>query len=325
MPQRAARPAAAVFRPPKPWWPKPLANAFASRRSRDLLREADATPPARPSAKEERFANRLFLALSPRVKRVPPGAPSSHLEPYEQLEIARSEGRGRLAATWFPATGTPRGAVLLVHPWIQWGQRYFHRRGRIGALRAAGYHVLTFDLGGFGGSSKTAPAFYDRDVGDALAALRARAGDLPVHLWGVSCGGYWAHALLSREAVCGAMFEDVSRHLIEWSGRMAPWGWPCYTFFRKCLRTAYRFMDLRRHAPCLRAQAVAYVSGASDRGVLAAETRELARLAGGRYFVVPEADHLESIKKATEDVLAFALESFELAERGATGTVAAEA
>ena len=241
---------------------------------------------------------------------------SCHLEPFEPFEIERSRGRGKLAATWFPAAVTPRGAVLLVHPWIRWGQRYFHRRGRIGALRAAGYHVLTFDLGGFGGSSGVAPDFYDRDVEDALAALRDRAGDLPVHLWGVSCGGYWAHLLLSREAVSGAVFEDVSRHLIEWSGRMAPWGWPCYTLFRNRLRAAYRFMDLRLHAPHLRVRGVAYISGELDRGVPSAETRQLARLAAGRFLLVPKAGHLESIKKATEEALTFALETFELAERG---------
>ena len=302
-----------------------MRKTLANPRSRDFVTEIGTAPPERPSAREERFANRLFLALSPGVKRTRPTTTSSSLEPFETFEIERTRGGGRLAATWFPAIGAPRGAVLMIHPWIHWGQRYFHRRGRIGALRAAGYHVLTFDLGGFGGSSKTGADFFDRDVEDALAALRDRAGDLPVHLWGVSCGGYWAHTLLSREAVSGVVFEDVSRHLIAWSGRMAPWGWPCYTFFRRCLRSAFRFMDLRRHAPHLQAKAVAYISGACDRGVLAAETRELARLAGGRYFVVPDADHLESIKKSTEEVLAFALATFELAERGATSKDAAEA
>ncbi len=296
-----------------------MRRALANPRSRGLLRQFDIAPPPRPSLREERFANRLFLALSPRVKRVPSGVISSHLEPFERLQIERSGGE--LAATWFPATATPRGAVLMVHPWIRWGQRYFHRRGRISALRAAGYHVLTFDLSGFGDSGKAGSDFFDRDVEAALTALRARAGELPIHLWGVSSGGYWAHALLSREAVAGVVFEDVSQHLLEWSGRMAPWGWPCYTFFRRCLKTAYRFMDLRHHAPHLRAHAVAYISGECDRGVLAAETRELAHLAGGRYLVVPGADHLESIKKATEEILAFALETFELAERADSGNV----
>lgn len=271
-------------------------------------------PPQRPAAWLERMANGLFLALSPRVSRTRQPEPSIHLEPYERFEIKRSRATGTLAATWYPAFGTPRGAVLLAHPWIKWGQSYFHRRGRIGALRAAGYHVMTFDLAGLGQSSKARPGFFDRDIEDALVALEKRAAGLPLHLWGVSCGGYWAHLALSRVAVSGAMFEDVSPHFIEWSGRMAPWGWPCYAFFRLGFRSAFRFMDLRLHAPLLRARAVAYVSGAHDKGVFPSETQELARLAGGRCRIVDDADHLEAIKRDGEGIIALALATFDLAE-----------
>ncbi len=270
--------------------------------------------PSRPPAWQERGANRLFLALSPRLRAKGQTSPS-RLSAFEHLEIERSQGSGALAATWYEASGTPRGAVLLAHPWVHWGEGYFHRRGRVETLQAAGYHALTFDLGGVGASGPVAGAFYDRDVEDALAALRARAGALPVHFWGVSCGGYWGHPLLSRVAVSGAMFEDVPNHLIEWSSRMAPWGLPCYLFFRHCLQASYRFMDLRRHAPRLRVRAAAYVSGERDRGMPGAETAELAELAGARCRLIPEAGHLESIKMANEDVMRLALETFERAEQ----------
>ncbi len=266
----------------------------------------------RPSIRQERLANRLFLTLSPRLRAGRQASPS-RLSAFEHLEIERVRGRGTLAATWYEAGGTPRGAVLLVHPWVQWGEGYFHRRGRVEALQAAGYHALTFDLGGVGASGPAADAFYDRDIEDALATLATRAPGLPLHFWGVSCGGYWGHPLLSRVAVAGAVFEDVPRHLIEWSSRMAPWGLPCYLFFRHCLRASYHFMDLRRHAPHLRVRAAAYVSGERDRGVLGAETAELAQLAGARYRLIPEADHLESIKMAGEEVIRLALETFERA------------
>ena len=95
---------------------------------------------------------------------------------------------------------------------------------------------------------------------------------------------------------------------------MAPWGLPCYAFFRHCLRASYRFMDLRRHASHLRVRAAAYVSGGRDRGGPGAETAELARLAGARCRRVPEAGHLESIKLAGEEVIRIALATF---ERGA--------
>ncbi len=283
--------------------------------ARGLAGVARHTLPARPAPRQERFANRLFLALSPRLRDRRQTSPS-RLSDFEHFEIARSRDRGKLAATWYQASGAARGAVLLAHPWVQWGEGYFHRRGRVDALQAAGYHALTFDLGGVGASGPAPRGFYDRDLEDALAALAARAGDLPLHFWGVSCGGYWGHPLLSRATVAGAMFEDVSNHLIEWSSRMAPWGLPCYRFFRHCLKASYRFMDLRRHAPHLRARAVAYAAGGRDAGVPAAETAELARLAGARYRLVPGAGHLESIKMAGEEVIRLALETFESADPG---------
>ncbi len=270
-------------------------------------------PPVRPSTRQERLANRLFLALSPRLRARSQVSPS-RLNAFEHLCIERSHGRGTLSATWYQASGTPRGAVLLAHPWVHWGEGYFHRRGRVEAVQAAGFHALTFDLGGVGASGPAASAFYDRDLEDALAVLRARAGGLPLHFWGVSCGGYWGHPLLSREAVAGAMFEDVPQHLIEWSSRIAPWGLPCYRFFRHCLRASYRFMDLRRHAPHLRVRAATYAAGGRDRGVPEAETVELARLAGARHQLVADAGHLESIKLAGEDVIRLALETFEAGE-----------
>ena len=45
------------------------------------------------------------------------------------------------------AAGEARGAVLLVSPWVPQGQAYFHRRGRIEALRAAGCgQILAVDV-----------------------------------------------------------------------------------------------------------------------------------------------------------------------------------
>jgi pimeloyl-ACP methyl ester carboxylesterase len=273
-----------------------------------------ATVPPRPPAWEERAATRLFLALSPRTRRtrrtlktVQPEPPAA-LAPWRNVQVPRRDGNSQLAATWYEAAGQARGAVLLVHPWVPAGRAYFHRRGRIPALRAAGYHALALDLGGFGGSTR-APGFFDRDVAAGLAHLRDVAPGLPLHLWGVSSGGYWAHpALTDTGGVAGAMFEDVSPHLLEWSWRVAPWG-----------RPAYLFLDLRRHAAALRLGAAAYVSGGRDRGILPAETRDLAERAGARHLVVPRAEHLGAILEAPDEVVALALSTFEQAEVGASG------
>lgn len=285
--------------------------------------------PAPPRPRRERSSFFLFRALAPRVPRTPSPEPPERLRPYETVSIERPGRLGRgslgsLAGTWFPAhpSASARGAVLLVHPWIEWGRAYFHRRGRIEALRRAGYHALTVDLPGFGDSG--APCgFYDRDVADALAGLAQRAPGVPLHVWGVSSGGYWLHPVLARwnrsggsgrPPVLGAMFEEVSAHLLEWSRRTAPRGRPFYLLFRTVFPATYRFLDLRRHAPHLGVRSVSYVSGERDRGVIPEDTRELARRAGGRALIVSKAGHLEGIKRARDSILSLALETFAEAE-----------
>ncbi len=270
--------------------------------------------PVRPGRLEERLGRLLFYSFGPRLpKGAPPSLPDD-LAPFERFEIPRVGRRGSLAATWFPADRSRvkvRGAVLLAHPWLEWGQAYFHRRGRIEALRAAGYHVLTFDLSGFGGSAPP-KGFWDRDLEDARGALGARADGLPLGFWGVSSGGYWGHVLMSRRTpFFAAVFEDVSPHLIEWSWRQAPAGRPFYLVFRTLLRRAYAYLDLRRHAGALGTRAVAYIGGTDDPGIPAADHRRLALLAGAELLLVPGAGHLAAIKLANAEVLALALATLE--------------
>lgn len=271
-------------------------------------------PPRPPSGWEEKLSLRLFLALAPRLPRIVAPDPPEDLQPFESVVVPREEGRGPLAATWYPVEGPARGAVLLLHPWLAWGQAYFHRQGRIEALRAAGYHALTLDLGGFGGSGPRSGLF-DRDVEAGLRLLRERAPGGPLHVWGVSSGGYWAHPVLGRSnGVAGAMFEDVSPHLLEWSWRMAPLGRPFYLLFRSLFRSTHRYLDIRRHAGALTVRAATYVSGERDRGVRPEDTRTLASRAGGRAHIVPGAGHLGSIKIAQDEVIALALDTFRRAE-----------
>ena len=272
-------------------------------------------PPSRPSAAQESAAIRLFLALSPRLPWVAQPDPPDELRPHEEITVSRPGGRESLAGTWYPTDGSPggaRGAVLLLPPWLPWGRSYFHRRGRIQALRAAGYHVLTLDLPGRG---RRMDGFFDRDVEAGLDELRRRAGGLPLHVWGVSAGGYWAHPALARtNGIAGAFFEDVAPHLLEWSWRIAPLGRPFYLFFRHVLRSSYRYLDMRRHAEAFSLRAVTYVGGAKDPGVRPADTRDLAAHARGRGHIVDRAGHLESIKLANQEILALALDTFARAE-----------
>ena len=281
---------------------------------------SQALAPVRPARWREALASRLFLAFAPRLSDKPRPRPPRNYRPFEELHVPRRDGHGTLTASWFPAreekAGPVRGAILFLHPWLVWGRAYFHRRRRIESVRRAGYHALTLDFSGFGGSGPLA-GFPDRDIQDALALLRRKAPDLPHHIWGVSAGGYWAHLVLSRQRpVASAVFEDVSSHLLEWSNRMEPWGRPFYGVFRRLFADWHRFLDLRAHARLLGIPTV-YISGALDPGVFSEETRELATLAGGECLIVPDADHLESIKRQQDEVIALAIRTFAQAEEQA--------
>jgi pimeloyl-ACP methyl ester carboxylesterase len=275
--------------------------------------------PRRPSGLAEALASRLFFVLAPRLDSTAQSEPPEGLHPFEDVRVPRRRGKGTLSATWYPAAASPpRGGVLLLHPWVGWGKSYFHRRGRIQALREAGYASLAIDLPGFGASGPRA-GLLDLDVASGLDELRRRVPGGPWHVWGVSSGGYWAHTVLSASRdVAGAVFEDVAVHLLQWSWRMAPLGRPFYVIFRSLFPRVYRYLDIRRHAPHLGVRAVAYISGERDHGVRAAETRELARLAGGTSLIVPGAGHLAAIKLANELILDLALETFRKAEEGGT-------
>ena len=270
----------------------------------------------RPSPWVEHAAQRLYLALAPRLPRSEPREPPPGLRPYELLPIARSQAPGALVGTLYRARESAvRGVVVLAHPWHAHGQGYFHRRGRIAALRDAGYHALTFDFGGFGRSGPRPRGFFDRDLADVLDAARRLAAGAPVHLWGVSAGGYWAHLVLARRpVVAGAVFEDVAVHLIEWSKRLAPSGLPFYLVFQHVLGPAYRFLDLRAHAPAMQVGAAAYIGGEADRGALPDDTRELARSAGATCHIVAGAGHLEAIRLDSSVIIEHALATFERAE-----------
>ncbi len=277
------------------------------------------TLPDRPSPLYERLSFLWFRTFGPRLLPVDQPAPPRSLAPFESVRIPRPGRPGRLAGTWFPAVGEPRGAVLLLPPWVKWGRAYFHRRGRLPTLRAAGYHALTLDFPGFDGSGPV-DGFFDRDVVDGLRWLADRAPGLPRHVWGVSAGGYWAHIALTwngedaLEGLGGAMFEEVSPHLIEWGGRMMPAARPLHLVFRTLFARSDRYLDLRRHAPALEVRRIAYVSGEKDPGVPPADTQELADLAAATARIIPDAEHLETIKIAPDEVIGLALETFAAAE-----------
>ncbi len=280
--------------------------------------------PVRPRPIVENLGSRLLRALAPKTPKSSTATPPAALTPWSQLTIHTEDSR--LSATWFPAQGSAaeaadsgssevdepaRGVVVLAHPWVPGGQAYFFRRSRLKALRQAGYHALTFDFPGFGDSKRWKAGFLDRDLTAVLDHVDSLAPGLPKYFWGVSAGGYWGHlALSSRSDVAAAVFEETPIHLIDWSDRVAPQRRWCHAFYRRALAPAYRFLDLRWHAAHLKVSAAGYVSGLEDPGILPEETHELARLAAGQCRIVPNAGHLDVIKRDSKGWIPMVLQIF---------------
>lgn len=106
---------------------------------------------------------------------------------WQRLSLASESGANLAALLGEARAGQVRGAVLLCHPMGTAAKGFWLKHGHAELLRAAGYHVMLFDLNGFGESSSTTMD-YPLDVLAAGQALQARYPDLPVALLGASMG-----------------------------------------------------------------------------------------------------------------------------------------
>lgn len=140
--------------------------------------------------------------------------------PFRRVEIRARDGV-RLDAWLGKAADEPRDAILLL-PGL-WTSKENHRiRERsLRMLRDWGFHVLTLDLRGVGGSQRvpSTPGWKEaEDIVDALAWLRANAPVRRLHLY--------AESLAASAAIVAAAAEaDAGRRLLD--GRiiaMSPFG-----------------------------------------------------------------------------------------------------
>jgi alpha-beta hydrolase superfamily lysophospholipase len=111
-----------------------------------------------------------------------------------RFAVVRARDGTELRAYEWPAEGTPRAHLLLVHGIAEHAGRYRHVATQ---LASAGITTHAFDQRGFGKSGGHR-AYVDRwsqyhdDVEDRLADVRSAAGGLPVILYGHSMGGLTA-------------------------------------------------------------------------------------------------------------------------------------
>lgn len=116
---------------------------------------------------------------------------------WQRLAIDSGSG-ARLAALLAEAhTPAAKGAVLLAHPMGVAAKGFWLKQGHAELLRQAGYHVMLFDLNGFGESSSTTMD-YPLDVLAAGQALQARYPQLPLALLGASMGAAMSVCALAQ-------------------------------------------------------------------------------------------------------------------------------
>ena len=135
-----------------------------------------------------------------------------------------------LKAWWLPASGRPRGAVIIAHG-IDHTRQVMLPRALF--LVRGGYDVLAIDLRGHGesGGSIVSPGLLEaRDIIGALRYIRSRGNSEPVALLGVSYGAVASliaaaespeiEAVVSDSAFLTGkdVSEDIDRHYLHDSG-----------------------------------------------------------------------------------------------------------
>ncbi|MFY0641719.1 MAG: alpha/beta fold hydrolase [Bermanella sp.] len=94
-------------------------------------------------------------------------------------------------------TNTAKGAVLMVHPMGTIAKGFWLKHGHAELLRQAGYHVMVFDLNGFGESTSTTMD-YPLDVLAAGHLLQAEFPELPIAVLGASMGASMSICAMSH-------------------------------------------------------------------------------------------------------------------------------
>jgi len=106
---------------------------------------------------------------------------------WQRLSV-ESESGATIAALLGPAhTQQAKGAVLMSHPMGVVAKGFWMKYGHAELLREAGYHVMIFDLNGFGESTSTTMD-YPLDVLAAGQTLQAQYPELPIAVMGASMG-----------------------------------------------------------------------------------------------------------------------------------------
>lgn len=198
-----------------------------------------------------------------------------------------------LKAWWLPASGTPRGAVIIAHGIDHTRQVMLPRAA---FLVRGGYDVLAIDLRGHGESSGSivSPGLLEaRDILGALRYIRSRGSSEPVALLGVSYGAVASliaaaespeiEAVISDSAFPTGkdLSEDIGRHYLHDSRTNF---WVKALFLTSSIPGAARATELAyylRSGICLGPELLSVIPSASRIRV------PVLVISGGRDWIVP--------------------------------------
>jgi uncharacterized protein len=167
---------------------------------------------------ERRLAGALVQTLWVRDRRGGPWQPPAHLR-HTPVRFEGNTG-AKLVGDWFSAE-RPRGAVVLAHPDKRYARHWFVKSGYVEFLLANGYDALTFDFTGYG-ESRGPATYYHEDLVAATRLAEHWAGGFPVHVLGVSMGGFVAaNASPALAHVRSMVLESPYPSFNAWYGKGA--------------------------------------------------------------------------------------------------------
>lgn len=141
---------------------------------------------------------------------------------------------------------SPKGIVILCHPFMKYGMHYFIKNQLDLKLAELGFHVVMFNFKGFGQSNIKGHAFYD-DVLSIGRFTQCKFPNIPIHLLGTSFGGFHLSHALGEDS---SMFKSVVLDSV-----------PCSVtvFFKKgLLARAMKWISNSKLAPATGTQPIKY-------------------------------------------------------------------
>jgi pimeloyl-ACP methyl ester carboxylesterase len=224
--------------------------------------------------------------------------PSRKAKPVDLRSADGTVLEGGLVA----AAPSARGIVVLCHPLLRYGYHYFLRSGLARWIAGAGFHALLFNFQGIGRSRLGSLCFAD-DVVGAVAWARERFPLLPVHLAGLSFGGYHAaHALVRLDgAVASAALDSVPPHIGN-VFRSGPSSWLMRGLSRSPWADATGTRPVAASLTCVRRTALLLVYGDADEYCPPEDVRRLVRaVPRARLEELPGTGHMDGFVLRGDD------------------------